>query len=124
MTVTAQTLPFGKHKGVPLCDVPDTYLTWVLRQCKLSSGLRTAVAEQLHARGIEPPEPAPPAEPTCPRCGPAAGHRYHWQVDSLKRRHIKRTCTGCGQWQGFAPAVPPFTEQADLADLAEPRRPK
>jgi uncharacterized protein (DUF3820 family) len=43
LSVTAG-LPFGKHAGCPLPDVPTDYLQWVIRECKLSSGLRGAVA--------------------------------------------------------------------------------
>jgi uncharacterized protein (DUF3820 family) len=38
------TLPFGRHKGKPLAEVPVDYLLWALRECKLSSGLFAAVA--------------------------------------------------------------------------------
>jgi uncharacterized protein (DUF3820 family) len=37
-------LPFGRHKGQPLDTVPSDYLDWLLRSCKLSSGLRAATA--------------------------------------------------------------------------------
>ena len=44
--MVSHTLPFGKHKGVPLPDVPLSYLQWLLREVKLSYGLRAAVADQ------------------------------------------------------------------------------
>lgn len=28
-------MPFGKHKGVKLKDVPDNYLYWVYCECKI-----------------------------------------------------------------------------------------
>jgi uncharacterized protein (DUF3820 family) len=34
----ALTLPFGRHKGKPLGDVPGDYLRWMLKECRLSSG--------------------------------------------------------------------------------------
>jgi hypothetical protein len=47
-------MPFGKHKGTPLVDVPTGYLQWVLRNCTdLHPGLRTALAREL-ARRLEP----------------------------------------------------------------------
>jgi hypothetical protein len=49
-SVHALTLPFGKHKGRPLGDVPGDYLRWMLRECKLSSGLRAAVGAELATR--------------------------------------------------------------------------
>jgi len=26
------TMPFGKHKGELLCDLPDNYISWLLEQ--------------------------------------------------------------------------------------------
>jgi hypothetical protein len=52
-------LPFGRHKNQPLSEVPESYLRWCIETCKLSSGLRSAVAAELTSRGIEVP-PAPP----------------------------------------------------------------
>jgi hypothetical protein len=45
--VTITALPFGKHRGAPLADVPTSYLQWLLREAKLCSGLRLAVADEL-----------------------------------------------------------------------------
>jgi hypothetical protein len=45
--------PFGKHKDEPLANVPASYLLWSLRDCKLSSGLRAAVAGELQRRGFD-----------------------------------------------------------------------
>jgi hypothetical protein len=61
------TMPFGRHKGTPLADVPESYLGWPLPGCKLSSGLRAAVAAELERRGVRPPAAAVKAEPDC--CG-------------------------------------------------------
>jgi uncharacterized protein (DUF3820 family) len=47
MTVT--TIPFGVHRGRPVGDVPTSYLVWVLKTCKLSSGLAAAVAAFIDA---------------------------------------------------------------------------
>jgi uncharacterized protein (DUF3820 family) len=32
MTPTTHILPFGKHKGRPLTEVPTSYLAWALRE--------------------------------------------------------------------------------------------
>jgi uncharacterized protein (DUF3820 family) len=114
------SLPFGKHKGQELAAVPTSYLQWCLRECKLSSGLRSAAVEQLQSHGIEAPAP-PPRRPG-PRCRehPAAGVRYSWQQDSLARRHVRRACGSCNAFLGFAPSAPPFTEMADAATAAQP----
>jgi hypothetical protein len=44
------SLPFGRHKGEPLGQVPSHYLAWFLRECKPSTGLRAAVAAELTRR--------------------------------------------------------------------------
>jgi Putative quorum-sensing-regulated virulence factor len=53
------SLPFGKHKGVPLADVPRSYLEWALAEGVLrSEALRRAVQAELARRGSRG-EPAP-----------------------------------------------------------------
>jgi Putative quorum-sensing-regulated virulence factor len=108
-------LPFGKHKGSLLPDVPPSYLQWLLRECKLSSGLRTAVADELTRRGLPvPPTPPPAPSPACPRCG-RVGLTYSWMQDRLCRPRIRQSCARCSKSLGFAPQVPPFTTLADAA---------
>jgi hypothetical protein len=108
-------LPFGEHKGVPLPDVPASYLQWALRECKLSSGLRAALAAELTRRGIEPPpQPPPPPAPTCQRC-PGAGTLARWQEDRNGARRIRAECSRCRRWLGFLPQVEPHVSQADAA---------
>ena len=43
----AQKMPFGKHKGRLLTDIPSSYLRWLLRECDLDPPLRRAVIEAL-----------------------------------------------------------------------------
>ena len=113
-------LPIGKHKDQPLVEVPSSYLQWLLGNCKLSSGLRAAVAAELTRRGVAVPPPPPlPPESACPRCGPAA-LGYHWYQDRLNRRQIRRTCGRCGLPLGFAPQVVPYVGLADAAASAAP----
>ena len=45
-------LPFGRHKDLPLSDVPSDYLDWLMRSCKLSSGLRLAIGNELRRRNL------------------------------------------------------------------------
>lgn len=110
-------LPFGKHKGKALADVPADYLAWLLSACKLSSGLRAAVAQELHRRGRDvsavAPSP-PPCVPACLRCG-KAGYRVHWQEDRRGGRRVRADCagTGCGRWLCWLPCVPPYSDEAD-----------
>jgi len=43
-TVSIETImPFGKHKGRALSDIPEDYLVWVLDNCNLTPRLRTAI---------------------------------------------------------------------------------
>jgi hypothetical protein len=111
-------LPFGVYKGCPLRQVRKDYLAWLLRTCKLSSGLRVAVRAELLYRGTDPsslpPEPPPEPAPNCQRCG-SEEMAYGWYEDRLGRRHVRRSCGRCGKRLGFAPQVPPYTELADAA---------
>src|SRR5579872_2123855 len=91
-TTQPPALPFGRHKGLPLAEVPASYLLWCLRECKLSSGLRAAVAGELARRGVEapaPPEPRP--VPPCRYCG---GARFvcRWQEDRRGGRRLRAEC--------------------------------
>jgi Putative quorum-sensing-regulated virulence factor len=46
------SLSFGKHRGVPLADVPRSYLEWTLAQGVLrSEALRPAVQAELVRQG-------------------------------------------------------------------------
>jgi uncharacterized protein (DUF3820 family) len=62
-------MPFGKHKGELLGDVPTDYLGWLLRECDLEPYLRAAVEAEhefrwgpRHGRG-NPGEGTGPASP-------------------------------------------------------------
>ena len=107
------SLPFGRHRNVPLPQVPASYLHWALRECRLSSGLRGAVAAELSSRGVPVPPPPPPAPlRPCQRCG-ASDFRHAWQQDRAGNRRVRRTCRRCGGFVCFAPLVAPYTAEAD-----------
>ena len=46
-------MPFGKHRGVPLDQIPRGYLRWLLAECDLSPSLR----EDIEAVVAEKPLP-------------------------------------------------------------------
>jgi hypothetical protein len=63
-------MPFGKHKGEWVHDIPTDYLEWLVRNVELFGSLERAVHDTLRARGVEdsdeeyyysaPPPPPPP----------------------------------------------------------------
>ena len=42
-------MPFGKHKGQLLTEVPTRYLMWMFRECDLDAPLYDAVRRELSA---------------------------------------------------------------------------
>jgi hypothetical protein len=116
------TLPFGRHKHQPLPSIPGDYLRWLMREHKLSSGLRAAVAGELVRRGLTPPEPPePPPLPPCRHCGHRAV-RLSWQEDVRGHRRIRVVCWRCHRFIMFAPHVEPYISEADRA--GSPTSPK
>lgn len=108
-------MPFGKYRDKHLDDVPADYLQWLLANCKLSSGLRSAVAEELARHGIEAPPPAPAPMPTCNRCG-NVGHICRWKTLRDGRRMIRAECRGCS---GLLKRVAMTPENIQLANENE-----
>jgi hypothetical protein len=56
-------MPFGKHKGAPLEELPDDYLVWLNKAEDLYPPLRRAVDEE-YARRFGPGGPPPPSKPS------------------------------------------------------------
>jgi hypothetical protein len=108
-------LPFGRHRGEPAESVPTGYLRWMLAECKLSSGLRAAIGDELSRRGVQVPQP-PPARPVpeCPRC-PGVPPALCWLEDCRGGRRIRAECSRCRRFLGFAPIVEPDVSQPDAA---------
>jgi hypothetical protein len=99
------SLAFGKHVDKPLPEVPTPYLLWALKTLKLSSGLRTAVREELKTRPDSPPDLPPdplPAPPRCPRCG-SDELLVTWQALGDGRRAIRGECRHCRCFVAFLP---------------------
>lgn len=44
-------MPFGKHKGLPMAEVPHDYFDWLLRQPDVDIYLRRAIARAIAAPG-------------------------------------------------------------------------
>ncbi len=109
--VKLNALPFGKHAGKPLAEVPTDYLQWAIRECKLSSGLRAAVTAELTRRGASTPAP-PPHVPNCARCGNTLSN-FIWQQDATGGRRIRVECRYCRGFIMWAPFLPEFIAQAD-----------
>lgn len=66
-------MPFGKHRGEDLDNVPDDYLCWVLEHVdKLSPTLREAIEDRLGIRRHRPP-PAGRSFAPAPRVAEAVG---------------------------------------------------
>jgi uncharacterized protein (DUF3820 family) len=106
-------MPFGKHKDKVLSEVPGSYLEWLTRTCKLSSGMKLAVVEELTRRGISTP-PAAPVRPVR-RCHehPNAVPVCYWMQDRLGRKMIRGQCPVCHRRTDHPPIMPPYSDQAD-----------
>jgi hypothetical protein len=61
----SHTMPFGKHKGIRIVDLPDDYLDWAYRKMTLDPGpLRNAIHREwaLRFQDDEPEEEPPERE--------------------------------------------------------------
>jgi hypothetical protein len=114
------SLPFGRHKNLPLAQVPADYLRRLLSTAKLSSGLRAACSAELAGRGVPVPPPPPPAPPRpCRGCG-ALAFAHTWQEDRAGGKRIRRSCRRCGRYCCFAPLVEPYTSEANASASPTP----
>ncbi len=43
-------MPFGKHRGCPIAEVPASYLFWVLETCDINMFLRIEIQNDLKSR--------------------------------------------------------------------------
>jgi uncharacterized protein (DUF3820 family) len=121
LNTTTPTLPFGRYAGLRLAEVPTAYLSWLIREAKLSSGLRLTVAGELESRGVAvPPPPAPRQVTPCRDCPGPPPISYGWAQDSLGRARIRAECACCRRLLTHPPCVPPYTTFADAAASAAP----
>src|SRR5579871_4786201 len=116
-TLPAVTLPFGKHKDKLPGEVPTGYLLWMIRECKLSSGLRLDIGDELRRRNVEAPAPPPlKCPPRCKRC-PSEDFSVEWQEDRRGRRCLRATCS-CDLFLCFLPLIQPWIDAAN--EVASP----
>jgi hypothetical protein len=50
------TMPFGKHKGTPIRDLPSDYIRWVLENLNLRDQLFKALSGEYERRGGSSPK--------------------------------------------------------------------
>lgn len=81
-------MPFGKHKGVDLEDVPEDYLIWVLDKCdNAGPTLRAAIRQVL---GLEPQDEyarPPPTASWGEPSRPDVGRVKRAVLEAVKRWH-------------------------------------
>jgi hypothetical protein len=115
--MNAIVLPYGLHRGKPLPSVPTSYLLWMIGACKLSSGLRAALAEELTRRGFPTPAPPLPQPPECQRCRrkgrPSGSYTCTWQELSNGERRIRASCGVCWGFLTFLPEREPYLSMAN-----------
>jgi exodeoxyribonuclease X len=44
-------MPFGKHRGKPIKELPNDYLTWILENLEMRKSLRTVLEAEYERRG-------------------------------------------------------------------------
>ncbi len=113
--VSEHRIPFGRHRDESPSAVPSPYLKWLIT-IKLSTGLRTAIVEELRSRGIATPDPPPPPPVgPCSRCGDV-GQRASWQTDRNGQSRIRLECQRCRALLQWAPQVEPWLTLANRSD--------
>lgn len=109
-------MPFGCHKDKKLCEVPGSYLLWLLGR-KVSSSIRNAVSAELQRRGLKAPPPPLPKIPPCRSClyrGRVNDcFACQWQEVSNGDRRIRAVCGLCRGFVAWLPTMEPFIQQAD-----------
>jgi hypothetical protein len=111
-------MPYGKYRDVPVCDVPQDYLAWFLANCKVSSGLRAAMREELVRRGTDPatlpPKPAEKPQPQCRRCG-GTELRLSWQpLSNTSNRMIRGDCRRCDVFVSYVAQTDANVSEANV----------
>jgi uncharacterized protein (DUF3820 family) len=71
-------MPFGKHRGTPVKDIPADYLLWLRKNVELRGPLAAAVKDALTWKHIPIPE-APQASQPAPRPVAPAMPKRQWR---------------------------------------------
>jgi uncharacterized protein (DUF3820 family) len=50
VTKMSDTMPFGKHKGEPIAELPHDYLAWLAGEDFINGRLRKTIAEEIRLR--------------------------------------------------------------------------
>lgn len=77
-------MPFGKHKGRLIPDIPTNYLRWLIREVDLDDDLREAVRDVLDGRRQH-------TQPTYPPPADWSGIIKQWYGEMTKRYHPDRS---------------------------------
>jgi hypothetical protein len=80
-------LRFGKHKGIPIGDVPADYLHWILKQADFDNRTLQMVHAELDRRAVAEATPASPLvepEPQAPKAEPQAPNAES-SIDTLRK---------------------------------------
>jgi hypothetical protein len=108
------TMPFGKHKGRSLTELPAEYLRWLLDGAKVQGPLRQSVLVTLNARPLSG-KPTPP-----PKQKPKKGkRRRRSRDDSLLaeiRQMLEQVQWWCEQFRK-GPGAEEFSLKSSLAGL-------
>lgn len=93
-----QSLPFGKHKGVPIGDVPRDYLVWCTENLT-SSGVWLMVTAELERRGVCSPKPSKPVAPPVvkKKVNDDAATHYSWRDSSGFEHRIPNDVSMAGR---------------------------
>jgi hypothetical protein len=113
-------LPFGQYRGSPPRAAPTGYLRWLLRTCRLSSGLRAAIRAELESRpggtvGLPPEAELKRAPLSCRFCGLQRFLVTWHEHAGGQQRVLRADCAVCGRFVAFLPLTPENVAEADAA---------
>lgn len=62
-------MPFGRHKGIPIEELPDDYLKWLANEATIRGSLKRLITSEYKARFDPKPDPVP-VKKERPKSGP------------------------------------------------------